>query len=275
LRKPFQKLAVILVILVVPSMIFAASGHKFALGKVVAAEENQIVVPLVITNQDNLAAIDIPLKFSEGVTLKEVNFEDTRVSYFDLKIANINNDDRTVIIGLLPQMSPEYKPDLAAGTGSVANLVFEITDPTVSEIRVETFQTDKPNHDLMFVYHDYNQDGTPQIRVEKPEFEPVVVALSEVPSSQPNVPNTYALNQNYPNPFNPSTEISFDLPEPAHVTLTIYNVLGQEIETLVDREMEAGTQTVTWNAGAYSSGVYFYRLTTDKFTDTKKMLLLK
>jgi hypothetical protein len=104
LSKRFQMLAVVLVILVMPAMIFAASGHKFAVGTVTASETNEVVVPLVVTNEANLTALDIPLKFSEGVTLKEVDFENTRVSYFDLKIANIDNAERTVVIGLLPQM---------------------------------------------------------------------------------------------------------------------------------------------------------------------------
>jgi hypothetical protein len=72
-------LSVIMVILV-PSIIFAASAHKFAVGSATTTEANQIVVPLVVTNEANLTALDIPLKYSEGVTLKEVDFENTRVS---------------------------------------------------------------------------------------------------------------------------------------------------------------------------------------------------
>jgi hypothetical protein len=265
-------LSVIMVILV-PSIIFAASAHKFAVGGATTTEANQIVVPLVVTNEANLTALDIPLKFSEGVTLKEVDFENTRVSYFDLKIANINNAERTVVIGLLPQMTPTYKEDLQAGTGAVANLVFEVTDPTVSQVKVESFKMDDPGHELMFVYHDYDDNGTPHIRTESPEFEPVTVAFSN--TAAPAIPKAYALTQNYPNPFNPSTEISFDLPQASHVNLTIYNVLGQKVQTLVDEQREAGSYTVTWDASPYSSGVYFYRISADNFSNTKKMLMLK
>ena len=80
---------------------------------------------------------------------------------------------------------------------------------------------------------------------------------------------------NYPNPFNPTTEISFNLPQTAYVTLYIYNVTGQKVAVLVDRQMGAGRHTAQWDAGSFSSGVYFYRLTADSFTETRKMVLLK
>ena len=273
MSKRFHTLTVVIAVLLVPSVIFAGVQHKFAVSKAVA-QDNTVVVPLVVTNEAHLTAIDIPLKFSEGVTLLEVDFENTRVSYFDLKAANINNEERTVVIGLLPQLSSTYKPELEAGTGPVANLVFEVNDPTVTEVKIEAVELKNPDHFLIFVYHDWDQNGIPHIRMESPEFEPVTVALSGLYSG-PEVPDVFALNQNYPNPFNPSTEISFDLPTASHVELTVFNILGQKVETLVDSEREAGSYTVTWDASPYSSGVYFYRISAKDFTETKKMLMLK
>jgi hypothetical protein len=264
---------VITAILVVPSVILAGAGHQFAVSKP-AAHNNTVVVPLVVTNEANLAAIDIPLQFTEGVTLREVQFTE-RVDYFDLKIANIDNEKNTVVIGLLPQISAEAKPDLAAGTGAVANLVFEVNDPAVTEVTLEAIEMQNPGHYLMFVYHDFDKNGTPSIRVERPEFENVTVALSGVGSANPELPTVYALEQNYPNPFNPSTEISFDLPNPGHVDLTVYNVLGQKVVTLIDGQREAGRHVATFKADQYSSGVYFYRIQAADFSATKKMLLLK
>jgi hypothetical protein len=270
-------LTVVFVVLLVPSVIFAGVQHKFTVSKAVA-KDNAVVVPLAVTNEAHLTAIDIPLKFSEGVTLREVDFdfEGSAVDYFDLKAANINNAERTVVIGLLPQLTPAYKPELEAGTNRVANLVFEVNDPSVTEIKIEAVELKTPDHFLVFVYHDWDQNGIPHIRMERPEFEPVTVALSGLPqSNDPQVPDEFALNQNYPNPFNPSTEISFDLPAASHVELTIYNVLGQRVETLVDREMEAGSHTVTWNADSHATGLYLYRIKANDFTETKKMLMLK
>jgi len=95
-----------------------------------------------------------------------------------------------------------------------------------------------------------------------------------------NLPTSYALSQNYPNPFNPSTEIKFDIPVRSHVTLTVYNVLGQKVTTLVDKEMPPGSYVADWNSTSdngteVTSGVYFYKLEADDFIQTKKMLLLK
>ncbi|HLP16761.1 MAG TPA: T9SS type A sorting domain-containing protein [Bacteroidota bacterium] len=89
------------------------------------------------------------------------------------------------------------------------------------------------------------------------------------------VPGVYALGQNYPNPFNPTTSISFDLPKASAVTLTIYNVLGQEVATLVNSQLAAGHYNASFDASHYASGMYLYRLTTGEFSAVKKMLLAK
>ena len=265
----------VMALLVVSSTLFAAESHKFGVGKAIARSATIIVVPLEISNLDNLVALDIPLSFSEGVTLKEVDFTGTRIEYFDFKISNIDNENNTVIIGALPQMSYEAKSDLAAGSGVVANLIFEIDDPSITEVTIEAIEMADPYHKLMFVYHDYNADGSiAGIRAEYPAFADIVVDSDPIGM---NLPEVFALDQNYPNPFNPTTEISFALPNAGRVSLTIYNVLGQEVERLVDEHMEAGNHTVTWEASNYSSGVYFYRLIADndKFVKTNKMMVLK
>jgi len=266
----------VIVAILAPSMIFAA-GHQFGAAKASAQEANLIVVPLDITNEDGLAAMDIPLQFSEGVTLKEVTFEDTRVSYFDLKIANINNEDNTVVIGLLPQITPAHRPDLKAGSGTIANLVFVIDDPKVTQIKIEAIEMKDPNHRLQFIYHtDAASDRTLQSQV--PEFDAeIIVDLENIEglAKSENLPTEFALKQNYPNTFNPSTVVSFDLPEASRVTITVFNVLGQKVTTIVDQEMEAGSHEKNWDATNYSSGLYFYRIQANNFTETKKMLLLK
>ncbi|MCI0694202.1 PKD domain-containing protein [candidate division KSB1 bacterium] len=94
------------------------------------------------------------------------------------------------------------------------------------------------------------------------------------------LPESYALLQNYPNPFNPETEIRFQLPEASHVTVKIFNTLGENIRTLVDSDFAAGTHAVRWNARnergeKAPSGVYFYQLVTPRFTETKRMILAK
>ena len=90
-----------------------------------------------------------------------------------------------------------------------------------------------------------------------------------------STPNNFALEQNYPNPFNPSTVISYQLPVNSMVSLKIYDLLGREIATLVNEEQSAGWKEVKWNASAFSSGFYFYKLQTGNFVDVKKMLVVK
>jgi fibronectin type 3 domain-containing protein len=96
-------------------------------------------------------------------------------------------------------------------------------------------------------------------------------------SAQPSeLPKQIALYQNYPNPFNPTTTIAFDLPISANVTLKVYNIIGQEVQTLLNGTMlEAGAQSISFDASKLASGMYFYKLQTGTFTSVKKMLLLK
>ncbi|HTR82374.1 MAG TPA: T9SS type A sorting domain-containing protein [Bacteroidota bacterium] len=89
------------------------------------------------------------------------------------------------------------------------------------------------------------------------------------------VPTTFNLAQNYPNPFNPSTTIEFSIPQNGRVKLKVYDILGNEVATLVDREMSAGHYSATWNAKNNSSGVYFYRLTAGSSTEIKRLILMK
>jgi hypothetical protein len=108
---------------------------------------------------------------------------------------------------------------------------------------------------------------------------PVTVTITGTGISENGtvLPQEYALHQNYPNPFNPNTNIRFDLREAGHVTLAIYNILGQNVATLVDQRFNAGSHQVTFDAATagLASGVYFYRIEAGQFTDMKKMVLMK
>jgi flagellar hook assembly protein FlgD len=109
------------------------------------------------------------------------------------------------------------------------------------------------------------------------EFDVVV----DVPDgSQPSLPATFTLSQNYPNPFNATTEINFSLARAGDVRLTIYNLLGQEVKTLVNGRISAGEHRVTWdgsdnNGSICATGLYLYRLETSESIANRKMLLLK
>jgi len=104
------------------------------------------------------------------------------------------------------------------------------------------------------------------------EFE--YINLTKLPSAS-NLPYTYELKHNYPNPFNPSTVISWQLAVGSHVELTIYNILGENVATLLSERQKAGYHSFEWNASGFASGVYYYKLEAGEFQQVKKMVLLR
>ena len=104
--------------------------------------------------------------------------------------------------------------------------------------------------------------------------------LDNLTTSAGQMPESFGLSQNYPNPFNPSTAISFNLPVAGFAELSVFNILGQKVITLVSGNMSAGNHEVTWEGtdetgSTVTSGVYFYRLTTEQNSETRKMMLMK
>jgi hypothetical protein len=94
------------------------------------------------------------------------------------------------------------------------------------------------------------------------------------------IPQSFSLSQNYPNPFNPVTWIKYDIPPSKGARgimtkLIIYDILGREIETLVNETQKSGSYEVIWDGNRYASGVYFYRLIADNYVETRKMVLIK
>jgi hypothetical protein len=89
------------------------------------------------------------------------------------------------------------------------------------------------------------------------------------------VPKVFALDQNYPNPFNPTTVVSFQLPMASEVRLVVYDLLGREVAVVANERRTAGSHEVRFDGSGLSTGVYFYRLTAGKYTETRKMILVK
>jgi hypothetical protein len=104
------------------------------------------------------------------------------------------------------------------------------------------------------------------------EFE---ITGTGVTPSHDQIPASFVLNQNYPNPFNPSTKITYTVPEKTDLNLSVFNVLGEKVATLVDGPKNAGTYTVDFSATNLPSGVYYYRLKSGSFSETKNMVVMK
>jgi hypothetical protein len=126
-------------------------------------------------------------------------------------------------------------------------------------------------HTLSIDNNDYVYAGTDSGIWKRPLSE-IVTSIKEISTT---IPTKFLLSQNYPNPFNPTTSIQYAISSRQFVKLIVYDVLGNEIETLVREEKPAGTYEVTWYTVNLPSGVYFYRLNAENFIETKKMLLLK
>lgn len=103
----------------------------------------------------------------------------------------------------------------------------------------------------------------------------LISPLVSVEGSSHNNVERFSLLQNYPNPFNAQTNISFTIPFSTHTSLVVLDLLGREVSTLTDNTLPAGHHTLQWNTNQLTTGIYFYRLTTDHFIDTKKLILLR
>lgn len=117
--------------------------------------------------------------------------------------------------------------------------------------------------------------GRPKITSQKSNDKPRFTLVIHPGEDAADLPSSFKLEQNYPNPFNPSTKIQFDIPVQSYTEVSVFNILGQRIETLVQDELTAGTHTFTWDATGYSSGIYLYRMVTGETILTKKMMLVK
>jgi hypothetical protein len=129
----------------------------------------------------------------------------------------------------------------------------------------------KQTLDSGYIIAGYNSEDIFVVKADKTGFANAI-GIDPISNEEPSAFNLY---QNYPNPFNPTTRIIFDLPEKSNVKLTILNILGQDIATLVNEKLSAGSYEVEFNGRNISSGIYFYRLETENFTQTKKIVLMK
>jgi hypothetical protein len=161
-------------------------------------------------------------------------------------------------------------------TGKDLNSVTEMPNFVDPYLHIdETIPTNLESRGTPIAGIDLDFDGqprhatTPDIGAD--EFDGIVVGIEE----ETALPTEFLLLQNYPNPFNPSTKIKYSVPQSSQVVVKVFDVLGNEIETLVNEEKSVGTYEISWTAENLPNGIYFYRIQARSFIETKKMLLLK
>ena len=126
-----------------------------------------------------------------------------------------------------------------------------------------------------YSYADNNlNSGSYTYRLKQVDYDGTFAYSNEV-NVEITTPVKFELSQNYPNPFNPTTKINFSIPQNSEVTLTVFNVLGQKVKTLVQGFMEAGKHTINFDASGFNSGIYLYKLEAGNFSEVRKMTLLK
>jgi len=235
-------------------------------------------VAVHVINDEQLAALDIPLRFgqpNENIDLVRVDFAE-RVADWDFTNAQIDNQNKTVILGLISElvnMRPNADMKVSAsGSTKIADLVFKVGDGV--QPHFSTFTTESPGHELTYLYNE-QVEGKLQVQTIQPEFD----ANVDFKGNGVELPKEYALSQNFPNPFNPSTNFSLSLPEASDYSLRIFNIAGQLVKSY-SGHLEAGVHTITWDGrndqgSSVASGVYFYKAEANGFTETRKMMMLK
>jgi len=185
-------------------------------------------------------------------------------------------------LSLIPEATVPL-PAMTADSGLIATIYFTLSPNTPDMILyIDSMNTDSIidyDGQLLHLWERVEMADTLGAVTIIPEFSAgkIIVgnALDVNDGTRRVLPNRVELMQNYPNPFNPMTSISFALPQKARVSLDIFNVLGQKIESFGGEEFSAGNHTITWDGSNYPSGVYFYRLSAGTESLTKKMILMK
>lgn len=238
------------------------------------------LVPVFAASDDSVAIYNIPLHWSpEGIGVRASSIQ----NFWPLNCWSVWHDTThadTQYIDLLGGsifMDTTQEP-CYMNTDSTTIHIFSIRfllpqDLPPMTITIDT-ACDNRNGSLAFGLADGLTGFTPAFRIG------AIIIINPASTNDISVPLIYSLNQNYPNPFNPSTNIEFALSHAGHVRLEIFDILGQRIKLLADAKMEVGKYSITWNGSNVSgadapSGTYFYKLSSNEFTETKKMILIR
>ncbi len=238
---------------------------------------SQAVVPVTLAgNTVKIMSLTVPLKLSSAdLTIDSISFAGTLLKPGMTPMVSIDNIAHTIRFSFFPSSGT---PVISETAGLLASLHLTINNSAPDQtVTIDSLcQIEHPSQPILRIRPELaDTSGT---AVYAPGFaagQVVVKNSMDAGDDGTLLPKVFALEQNFPNPFNPSTVIAFSLPKQGLVSLRVFNILGQEVETLVDNVLPAGVHTVTWNADRKASGVYFYRLLFDGQVLTRKMTFLK
>ena len=195
---------------------------------------------------------------------------------------------RTIRDTLFSNQTYEIKAYVKAQTGISTAKVYWSTDTSAGFNQLnmintgDTFTANIPSqvHGSKIYYYisatsNSNRTVTKPVTAPRGNYTFFTVDPIGITTAGGSVPGSYRLYQNYPNPFNPVTKIKFDIPKAGFVTLKIYDLTGREVLTVINAKLNTGTFSYDWNASGYASGVYFYKLSSEGFTEIRKMILIK
>jgi hypothetical protein len=288
---------------------YSNTGWEVPIGNTISTDRNRFVI------FEGDPAQEAPFAYFENIHPDWVIPTGTTVEiHFSVDMTNAANPDSQVTpfvpgtdsVFWIPRQPLYYAVNNIPWPGEWPR-VLELTDPNTDMIYTGTMMVPGPMFNGFLYNYAYSsnnaltlegggqggarvrfvgQNGGPRIfdtpwdmpldiwsNSEKPEETAPQgwVSVEEIPGN----PQSYSLEQNYPNPFNPSTKIRFSIPEQGLVTLKVFNLLGEEVASLINTEMSAGSYEADFKGTEISSGIYFYTLTAGNFVSTKKMILLK
>jgi len=236
-----------------------SSGSSLSIDSLNASSSDTIIVSISGKDLKDVLGLELALSFDPAI-LKFINANaGSTTKSFALQKSNLDNS--SVNLSLTGSKS------LQVDNGELINLVFKSKLNSSMNTTIH-FDSAKIKDGNTFVRNIFNlKDGNIKI-------------TSGINNSDDElIPKNFALYQNFPNPFNPTTKIRFDIPTEGKVTLKVFDILGREVTTLINEIKKPGSYEIDWNAGklsgGFSSGVYFYQLSTADFVQTRKMILMK
>ncbi len=238
---------------------------------------DQVAVGIYGKNEEDLSKIDLTFSYSSSNLLyNDVIFTGSR-SEAAQKVEEANQSKRNIHVGIT---FGEDTP-LTPGSGLLAIIIFDVAQAAQDElVLIDSTSYLVPSGQSLEFHQTTAAGGETYAPYFKIGYVDIKSATDVDDETEIIIPKEYLLAQNSPNPFNPSTKIQFELPRATHIKLTVFNVLGQTVKTLTDEKLPAGKHSVIFdgfdaNGSKIASGIYFYRLDAEEFTQSKKMILLK